>query len=92
LNAVSADGFRFTGDARTPSIVESFRTSIEKVETLPCDIMFAVHPVFSGMPAKVKKQAADPNTNPFINPGECRTYAADARKRLETRIAEEQKK
>ena len=79
LNAVSSDGFRFTGDAKTPSIVESFRKSIDTVEKLPCDI-------------KVKKQAADPNTNPFINPGECRTYAADARTRLEARVAEEQKK
>jgi metallo-beta-lactamase class B len=92
LNAVSADGFRFTGDARTPSIVDSFRKSIDTVEKLPCDIMFAVHPAFSGMQEKVKKRAADPKSNPFINPGECRTYAGDARRRLEARIAEEQKK
>src|SRR5262245_26083909 len=32
LNAVSADGFRFTGDRSHPSIVESFRQSLRTVE------------------------------------------------------------
>ena len=91
LNAVAADGFRFTGDAKTPSIVDSFRKSIDTVEQLPCDIMFAVHPMFSGMPEKLKKLAADPKSNPFIDASACRVYAGDARKRLDARIAEEKK-
>jgi metallo-beta-lactamase class B len=91
LNAVSAEGFRFTGDAKTPSIVESFRKSIDTVEKLPCDIMFAVHPAFSGMPDKLKKQAADPTINPFIDATACRVYAGNARKQLEARVAQEKK-
>lgn len=72
LNAVSAPGFRFTGDATHPDIVPQFRHSIEKVAALPCDILIAVHPSF-----------AEGKT--------CRTYADDAMKRLEHRVAEERR-
>jgi metallo-beta-lactamase class B len=70
LNAVSADGFRFSGDASHPSRVEAFRRSIDRVAALPCDYLLAVHPSF-----------ADGKT--------CRTYAEDARSRLEQRIRNE---
>jgi metallo-beta-lactamase class B len=46
LNSVSAPGFRFSGDASHPSIVEQFRRSIALVRDLPCDIVIPVHPVF----------------------------------------------
>ena len=46
LNPVSAPGFRFSGDARTPTRVDAFRQSIKKVAALPCDILLAVHPQF----------------------------------------------
>ena len=49
LNAVSAPGFRFTGDATHPSLVASFERSIDVVAGLPCDILLAVHPGFSPM-------------------------------------------
>ncbi|MCX5743187.1 MAG: subclass B3 metallo-beta-lactamase [Proteobacteria bacterium] len=41
LNAVSDDGFRFTGGAA------AFQHSIEVVDHLPCDVMISVHPDFS---------------------------------------------
>ncbi len=44
VTPVSADGFRFTGDAKYPSRVESFRRSLAKVAALPCDILKAPHP------------------------------------------------
>jgi metallo-beta-lactamase class B len=47
LNPVSAPGFRFSGDATTPSRVEEFRSSIDKVRKLPCDRLLAVHPAFA---------------------------------------------
>jgi metallo-beta-lactamase class B len=70
LNAVSAPGFRFSGDRTHTDLVPSFRRSIETVAALPCDILLTVHPSF-----------AERNT--------CRTYAADAMKRLEQRVSEE---
>lgn len=47
LNAVSAPGFRFTGDATHPSRVDEFRRSIAKVRELPCDVLLTVHPSFA---------------------------------------------
>jgi metallo-beta-lactamase class B len=39
LSAVSDPGYRFTGDATHPSIVDSFRKSIVTLGELKCDIM-----------------------------------------------------
>ena len=46
LNAVSAPGFRFTGDATHPSLIEQFRKNIRLVREMPCDIAIPVHPTF----------------------------------------------
>ena len=50
LNAISAPGFRFTGDATHPSLVEQFRKNIKLVRELPCDIAIPVHPTFPLQP------------------------------------------
>jgi metallo-beta-lactamase class B len=47
LNAVSAPGFRFTGDTSTTSRVDEFRRSIAKVRALPCDVLLTVHPSYT---------------------------------------------
>ena len=91
LNPVSAPGFRFTGDATHPSITEAFRRSISIVGALPCDILLAVHPSFAGMEDKLKRQREQPGSEPFVDPKACRTYAADAAKRLAQRVADEEK-
>ena len=89
LNAVSDDGFRFTGDGQRASLVPSFERSITTVEQLPCDVLIAVHPMFSDLDGKLAKRKAQPDTNPFIDGKECRSYAGAARKRLAQRVAEE---
>lgn len=89
LNAVSAPGFRFSGDAAHPSRIESFRRSIATVAALPCDILLAVHPGFSNMDEKIAQRAKKPASDPFVDPGACRAYAAGATERLEQRLAEE---
>ena len=90
LSAVSAPGFRFTGDATHPSIVDSFRQSITKVSQLPCDIMIGAHPFVGDLDGKLKRQAQHPGgPNPFIDPGACRALAAESMKGLDARIAEE---
>jgi metallo-beta-lactamase class B len=88
LNAVSSEGFRFTGDATHPSIVESFRRSISTVENLPCDILLPVHPGFSSLFKNLERQKQG-QTDAFIDPQACRTYAGNALRTLERRIAEE---
>lgn len=44
LTPVSNPGFKFTGDAKTPAIAAEFRSSIEKVGALPCDVLISTHP------------------------------------------------
>jgi metallo-beta-lactamase class B len=91
LNAVSAPGFRFTGGGGTPSIAYAMRASIEKVAALPCDIVIAVHPSATDLDGKVKRRRERPAADPFVNPDGCRVYAAGARTRFDSRIAEEGK-
>ena len=86
LNPVSADDFRCSGSATTPSIVESYERSIRRVEQLPCEILLSPHPGFFGMQEKLSRQAAG-EANVFVNPNACRAYAGAARTRLEQRIA-----
>lgn len=91
LNAVSAPGFRFTGDASHPGIVDSFRQSIARISQLPCDIIVSVHPGFTDLDGKLKRRARQKGVDPFIDPQACRAYAAGAAKRLVARVAEEKK-
>jgi metallo-beta-lactamase class B len=91
LNAVSAPGFRFTGDATHPSIEATFRRSISTIERLPCTILLTVHPSFSGMDEKLRRRQEQPGSEPFIDRDACRTYAGDAAKRLDLRVADERK-
>ena len=88
LNPVSADDFRFTGGAKTPSIVDGYERGIRTIEELPCDILLSPHPGFFGMQEKLARQTAG-EANAFVNPNACRAYAGAARTRLEQRIAEE---
>jgi metallo-beta-lactamase class B len=89
LNPVSAPRFRFTGDATRPSIEATFRRSISSVGRLPCDILLAVHPGFAGMEDKLKRRREQPGSEPFVDSLACRSYAADAAKRLDQRVAAE---
>ena len=89
LNAVSADGFRFSGDAKSPSRVATFEKSIATVDALPCDVMISVHPSFAGVDEKLARRAASPTPNPFVDPAACHRYAAAARKTLDERLAKE---
>ncbi|MFB9240779.1 subclass B3 metallo-beta-lactamase [Massilia antarctica] len=87
LNPMSQDGFRFLGSATAPDHSASFQASIDKVAALRCDVMIPVHPGFADL---VEKQAArTPGNNPFIDPGACRRYAADAHARLAERLQRE---
>ena len=91
ISAIAAPGFRFTGDAKTPSRVEQFRKSITTVGELPCDIMITTHPMATDLAGKLKKRAEKPAADPFIDPQACRVLAANAMKALDARVAEENK-
>lgn len=86
LNAVSANGFRFTG---TP-LLQGFEQGFAALESLPCDILLAAHPgpaqVFEKLAARDAGKA-----DAFVDSNSCRQYVAAARKLLETRLATERR-
>ncbi len=85
LNSVSAPGFRFS-DAK---VAATFERSIAVVEKLPCDLLLAAHPVLVDLDAKLARWKSDPGVNALVDSNACKAYAAGARERLATRIAEE---
>ncbi len=91
ISSISNDGFRYTGDATHPSLVESFRASIRTVAGLPCDIMVSTHPSASNMDEKLKKRATMKagDADPFIQPDACRVLADGAMKALDARVKTE---
>lgn len=86
LNPVSNNDFRFSGDRTHSDRSEAFRRSIERVADLPCDIVVSVHPDFSRLFEKLKTRETFPVPDPFIDSSGCRTFAADASRRLEARL------
>jgi hypothetical protein len=52
-------------------------------------VLLSVHPEFSNTADKLKRRAAGATENPFIDPSGCQTYAANASRALDRRIAEE---
>ena len=86
LTAVSAPGYRFS-DA--PEYVEAFRSTLDKVRGLPCDVLLSTHPVSSGLDGKIEGRANGVKPDPFIDSDACRAYADAATKTLERRLAEE---
>lgn len=91
LTPVSADAFRFSADTSAPGRVEAFRASIDKVAGLPCDIVIAAHPGFTDIDGKLARRAKGITPDPFIDRAGCRTYAAAARTRLESRLSDERR-
>lgn len=92
LTAVAAPGFRFTGDAKTPSRVDKFRASIATVAALPCDIVITTHPSATNLAGKLTLRTAKPTADPLIDPQGCRALAATAARQLDARVAEENKR
>lgn len=88
LTPVSADEFRFTADGGAR--VAEFRRSIDKVRTLPCDILVSTHPSFTGLFERQARQASPDDHSVFMDAGACRQYADGAERWLDRRIAIEQ--
>jgi metallo-beta-lactamase class B len=87
LNPISRDGFNFTGKGQSPDISASFAASIAKVAALKCDILLSAHPSLADTFGKAA--ARTPERNPFIDADGCKSFAADAAKLLDARLARE---
>jgi metallo-beta-lactamase class B len=88
LNPISADGYLFTDPAHA-SERDSFRHTFAAVKKLPCDILITAHPFQSGGDEKARRLRAGEEPNPFLDPGACRTYAEEAERAFDRRIADE---
>ena len=88
LNAVSADGYRFSDPAHR-AVVAAFRRSFAIMRALPCDILISAHPEQSGGDERFRRFQAGQRPNPFVDANACRAYADQTERRLETRLATE---
>ena len=88
ITPVSAPGFRYTGDASHPSIVEAFRRSIATIGGLPCDVLLSTHPGSVRMDEKLSRRQKG-EADSFVDDKACRAYAETGTKALDARIAEE---
>lgn len=82
MSAVSADDYRFTDH---PEWVAMLRSTIARVEAMPCDVLITPHPSASDLWSRMGPAA----TAPLRDPGACRRYADAARRRIDTRLADE---
>jgi len=88
LNAVSADGYRFSDPAHR-TVVAAFRRSFAIMRALPCDILISAHPEQSGGDERFRRVQAGERPNPFVDANACRAYADQTERRLEMRLATE---
>lgn len=82
LNPISADGFRFSDE---PARVAEFRRSMDRVRTLPCDVMVSAHPSQSNLFEREK-------SGKLVDTNACKAYADAAEARLDARLADERNK
>lgn len=87
LTAVSADTYRFTDH---PEVVGQLRASIAAVQKMACEVAIAAHPEVNDMWGR-QQRAAQEGSTAYVDGNGCRTIAAAGLKRLETRLASEQR-
>lgn len=88
LNAVSSDGFRFTGDPNYPHAADDLRNSIRTVAALPCDILVSAHPELSDLFERLSNRESG-NQDALIDASACSRYAEAAQQRLDARLDQE---
>jgi len=88
LNAISDDSFRYSGDPRYPNASSDIRASIATIAAVPCDILIAAHPDFTGLLTAIGPQG-DGDRSQLIDSSACQRYAAAGRQRFEKRLEDE---
>ncbi|WP_127025709.1 subclass B3 metallo-beta-lactamase [Rheinheimera mangrovi] len=85
LTAISDNEYRYSDDNSHPGYLASFRTALEQISLLPCDILLTPHP---GASATWQRLGAEPS-QPLVNRNGCRDYSSNASKTLEKRLSDE---
>lgn len=78
--SISADGYRFTDH---PAYVTAFRDLLDRIATLPCEILVTPHPSASALFDRLAGR------KPLIDPQGCERYAKAGSDRLDQRLADE---
>lgn len=78
--AISDDTYRF---GEHPAYVADFTGSIDRVASLPCDLLITPHPIASNLLARFHGDA------PLVDAGACRRFADAARSQLQQRLSTE---
>ena len=80
VTSISADAYRFTDH---PGYVTAFRNSLDRIATLPCEILVTPHPSASALFERLAGQ------RPLVDPQGCARYAKAGGERLDQRLASE---
>ncbi|WP_312510761.1 subclass B3 metallo-beta-lactamase [Massilia sp.] len=91
LNANGNKTFRYSGDPAYPTALADLERSIGTVAALPCDVLVSAHPEVSNLWMRYARRV-QLGTAAFIDTNACRTYADNARTRLQQRLDEERAK
>lgn len=78
--SISADGYRFTDH---PEYVAAFRNALDRMATLPCEILVTPHPSASALFERLAGQ------KPLVDPQACERYAKAGAERLDKRLVAE---
>jgi metallo-beta-lactamase class B len=89
LTAVSKDGYRYSAIA---GLVDTFRATLGRVSTLPCDVLISTHPSATGMDDKLAARvsgrlAPGDSGDPFVDPTACAALADRSMRALDERLA-----
>ncbi|MBX3561580.1 MAG: subclass B3 metallo-beta-lactamase [Sphingomonas sp.] len=88
LNPLAADGYDFS-ESRNAAALTAFRTTFQRLRTVPCDILLTAHPGQSDGEEKLARLRERRTPNPYVDPVACRAYADAFEARLEARLAAE---
>ena len=91
LNAISADGFRFTSSAAYPAALADFEKGFATLSEVPCDILLTPHADASDLWSRLQKRDQGGGVDALVDRTACRRYVEAARGRLRTRIDAERK-
>ena len=89
LTAVSADGFKFTGNAAYPNAVQDFEKSFSFLRSTPCDILLTPHPETSDLWGRLEAREKGVKPNAMVDPSACRNLADGSKESFRKRVAEE---
>jgi metallo-beta-lactamase class B len=83
------DNARLVYNTNNPNVQDTWRSTIAKWKSLPCDVFLGSHSWFFNLTGKYKRMQANPNVNPWIESAGYHKYIADTEALMAKLIAEQ---